>query len=73
MQWGLFAIQVWGVVLVTAATVMRVHLAAFIMAVVLLIVSVLRVWAEPGRTTRWFVWISPVVLAVAVIVWLAAG
>ena len=43
------------------------------MAVVLLIVSVLRVWTVPGRTTRWFVWISPVVLAVAVIVWLAAG
>ena len=42
MRWRLFAIQVWGVVLVTAATVMRVHLAAFIMAVVLLIVSVLR-------------------------------
>lgn len=73
MQWGLFALQVWGVVLVIAATVMRVHLAALIMAVVLLIVSVLRVWAEPGRATRWFVWISPLVLAVAVIVWLAAG
>ena len=73
MQWGLFAIQVWGVILVIAATVLRVHLAALIVAVVLLIVGVLRVWAGPGRTTRWFVWISPVVLAVAVIVWLAAG
>ena len=59
MKWVLFALQVWGVVLVIAATVLR--------------VSVLRMWAEPGRTTRWFVWISPAVLAVAAIVWLAAG
>lgn len=71
--WRLFAMQVCGVVLIVVGTVMRVHLAVVFMAAFLLLVSLLRVWWEPSRTTRWMAWIAPVLLVASVVVWLVAG
>lgn len=69
----LFAMQVWGVILVVVGTVMRVHLAVVFMASVLVLVSLLRAWWEPLPTTRWMAWISPLLLVAAVIIWLVAS
>lgn len=71
--WRLFGMQVCGVVLIVVGTIVRAHLAVVIMASFLVLVSLLRAWWEPSRTTRWMAWISPVLLAASVVVWLVAG